>query len=76
MKTRVLVAARANIFLHKHQLDDYQLRTIINYIFYFFPNNPKLFLWALWKGRYKGHFFKYIYHIGRSFISHILSRNK
>ena len=55
MKTRVLVAAQANDFLFEHNLDEYRLNTIFNYIFYFFPNQPLLFIWAVWKGQFKKH---------------------
>lgn len=71
MKIRLLVAAKANTFFYDHNID-YQLRSVLQYAFYFFPHQLKTFIWALWKGRYKGHTIRYMVDIIKRFIKRLI----
>lgn len=50
--TRIKVAKRANDFLHDRGLDGYRIPIL--WVGYFLPWHPFLFLWGIWKFRYKG----------------------
>ena len=70
IKTRIKVAARVNNFLYQHGVQRY--RTLgIKWIFYFFPKHPILFLWAVFKMRYKGDNILYLRMLKRGYINRI-----
>lgn len=50
--TRIRVAKRVNDFLHDRGLDGYRIP--LQWVGYFLPWHPFLFLWGIWKFRYKG----------------------
>ncbi len=51
IKTRICAGRRINVFMEKHGIVEYRYDTI-EYVFYFFPKHPLLFIWAVWHGRY------------------------
>ena len=51
IKTRICAGRRINVFMGKHGIEGYRYDTI-EYVFYFFPKQPLLFIWAVWNGRY------------------------
>ena len=53
IKSRIIVASRLNNFLYQHGLQRYR-QLGIKWIFFFFPKHPFLFIWAIFKLRYKG----------------------
>ena len=53
IKSRIKVASKLNEFLYQHGLQCYR-QYGINWIFFFFPNHPLLFIWSIFKMRCKG----------------------
>lgn len=52
IKTRIIVTERVNDFLSGIGKLNYRVDAI-DYVFFFFPRNLILFLWAIWRCRYK-----------------------
>ena len=67
IKSRIKVASRLNDFLYQHGLQKYR-QLGITWIFFFFPKHPFLFLWAIWKMRYKGDNILYLRKLKRGFV--------
>lgn len=67
IKSRIKVASRLNDFLYKHGLQRYR-QYGIEWIFFFFPNHPLLFIWSIIKMRYKGDNVLYLRMLKRGFI--------
>ncbi len=67
IKSRVKAASKINNFLYQQGLQQYrQLGT--KWIFYFFPKYPLLFIWAIFKLRYKGDTILYLRVLKRGLI--------
>lgn len=67
IKSRIIVASRLNDFLYQHGLQHYR-QYGIKWIFFFFPKHPFLFLWAIYKMRYKGDFILYLRMLKHGFV--------
>ena len=79
VKTNLIKYKEANNFLHDHQLDDYRWpfeKGAYNRIKFFFPRHPRLFIWGLWKCRYKGAFVTYLKDVLSVFGKGVASRIK
>lgn len=68
IKSRIKVASRLNDFLYQHGLQNYR-QLGIKWIFFFYPKHPFLFLWAIWKMRYKGDNILYLRKLKREFVN-------
>lgn len=66
IKARIDVASRVNDLLYRHGLKQYRLNGM-NWIFWFYPEHPRLLIWAIIKMRYKGNFILYLRILKRAF---------
>ena len=60
MKVRIKAYKRANDYLYDNNLSSFHQPFPRKFISYFFPHHPGLFLWSIWKCRYKGGTIEYI----------------
>lgn len=72
IESRIETANRVNAFLYENGVKKYRVYCM-NYIFYFFPKHPMLFLKYLIRCRYKGETFSYIVEILKKLMISLIS---
>lgn len=75
IKSRIIVASRLNHFLYRHGLQRYR-QLGIKWIFFFFPKHPFLFIWAIFKMRYKGDNILYLRLLIHEFMNRLKDKVK
>jgi glycosyltransferase involved in cell wall biosynthesis len=75
IKSRILVASRSNHFLYQHGLQRYR-QLGINWVFFFFPKHPLIFIWAIFKMRYEGDNILYLRLLTQKFMDRLRGKFK